>query len=163
VSVSFETHLASFLVVLLYTSWGVGQLVVPSGSKPLVSFKRFKTGFFKVVIRSAGAEYFYFDNGEPKFPFFWTKNPTPYRIWPRTSLTQEDLYVLSYLDQLPKKLSSKKIIGVFRSFHPRDDLFGMYVHLTTHRYVWYVLTNAYFYLQISWLLLVPLVKKCSWN
>ena len=34
------------------------------------SFKRFKTGFFKVVIRSAGAGYFYFENGEPKFPFY---------------------------------------------------------------------------------------------
>ena len=88
------------------------------------SFKRFKTGFFKVVIRSAGAGYFYFENGEPKFPFYW----------PRTSLAQEDLCVLSYLDQLPKKLSSKKIIGVFSSSHSLNDLFSMYVRLTPHRY-----------------------------
>jgi len=100
------------------------------------SFKRFKTGFFKVVIWFAGAGYFYFENGEPKFPFYWTKHPTPYRVWPRTSLTQEDLYVLSYLDQLPKKLSSKKIIGVFRSSHTSDHLFGMYVRLTIHRYAY---------------------------
>jgi len=39
------------------------------------SFKRFKTGFFKVIIRSAGAKYFYFDDATPKFPFYWTKTP----------------------------------------------------------------------------------------
>jgi len=93
------------------------------------SFKRFKTGFFKVIIRSAGAEYFYCDDGTPKFPFYWTNSPTTYRTWPRESLTPEDRHTLSYLDQLPKKLSSKKIIGVFRSSHPRDELFGMYVYL----------------------------------
>jgi len=128
------------------------------------SFKRFKTGFFKVVIRSAGAGYFYFENGEPKFPFYWTKHPTPYRVWPRASLTQEDLYVLSYLDQLPKKLSSKKIIGVFSSSRPRDDLFGMYVRLTPHRDAPGMLgLTLISFLQISWLLLVRLAKKCFWS
>ncbi|QCD96952.1 hypothetical protein DEO72_LG6g1662 [Vigna unguiculata] len=41
----------------------------------------------------------------------------------------EYLSTLSYLDQLPKKLSSKKIIGVFRSSHPRDDLFKVFLEL----------------------------------
>ncbi|QCE00853.1 hypothetical protein DEO72_LG7g2144 [Vigna unguiculata] len=54
----------------------------------------------------------------------------------------EDLYVLSYLDQLPKKLSSKKIIGVFSSSRPRDDLFGMYARLTPHRYVYDIMATA---------------------
>jgi len=50
------------------------------------SFKRFKTGFFKVIIRSIGVEYFYFDDATPKLPFYLTKTPTTYRIWPRESL-----------------------------------------------------------------------------
>jgi len=58
-------------------------LVVSSGSKHQCllasytqSFKRFKTSFFKVVIRSIRAGYFSFENGEPKFPFYWTKCKT---------------------------------------------------------------------------------------
>jgi len=128
------------------------------------SFKRFKIGFFKVVIQSAGAGYFYFENGESKFPFYWTKHPTPYRVWPRASLTQEDLYVLSYLDQLPKKLSSKKIIGVFSSYRPHDDLFGMYVRLIPYKDASCMFGLMLIsFLQISWLLLVLLAKKCFWS
>ena len=72
--------------------------------------------------------------------------------------------MLSYLDQLPKKLSSKKIIGVFSSSRPRDDLFGMYVRLTPHRDAPGMLgLTLISFLQISWLLLVRLAKKCFWS
>jgi len=54
------------------------------------SFKNFKIEFFKVVIRSVEAEYFYFDNGAPKFPSiglkisphtkFGRESPSPRKI-----------------------------------------------------------------------------------
>jgi len=39
------------------------------------SFKHFKDGFFKVVVRQAGCSYFYTDDGSTKFPLYWTDNP----------------------------------------------------------------------------------------
>ncbi|QCE02614.1 hypothetical protein DEO72_LG8g629 [Vigna unguiculata] len=44
------------------------------------------------------------------------------RIFGREHPLPKRTCVLSYLDQLPKKLSSKKIIGVFSFSHLRDDL-----------------------------------------
>lgn len=53
--------------------------VVPVKDKQLftlfnTSYKDFKTNFFKVAIRDPGRTKFYFDDGQPKFPFYWTKN-----------------------------------------------------------------------------------------
>jgi len=47
----------------------------------------------------------------------------------RSSLTLEELHVLSYLDQLPKKVPFKQIVRVFIFPHPCDDLFGMYIFI----------------------------------
>ncbi|QCE06913.1 hypothetical protein DEO72_LG9g1927 [Vigna unguiculata] len=39
------------------------------------SFKHFKDGFFKVVVKEPGCSYFYNDDGSTKFQFSWTDNP----------------------------------------------------------------------------------------
>ncbi|QCD82373.1 hypothetical protein DEO72_LG2g2709 [Vigna unguiculata] len=39
------------------------------------SFKHFKDGFFKVVVKPAGRSHFYTVDGNTKFLFFWTGNP----------------------------------------------------------------------------------------
>jgi len=39
------------------------------------SFKHFKDGFFKAVVKEAGRSHFYNDDRSTKFPFSWTDNP----------------------------------------------------------------------------------------
>jgi len=39
------------------------------------SFKHFKDGFFKVVVKQGGHSHFYTNDGSTKFPFYWTGNP----------------------------------------------------------------------------------------
>jgi len=39
------------------------------------SFKHFKDGFFKVVVKYMGRSHFYNEEGSTKFPFSWTDNP----------------------------------------------------------------------------------------
>jgi len=53
------------------------------------SFKHFKDGFFKVVVKSAGRSHFYTTDGNTKFPFFWTGNPWRYKV-----ISREDLSVM---------------------------------------------------------------------
>ena len=43
------------------------------------SFKHFKDGFFKVVVKQVGPSHFYTSDGGTKFPFFWTDNPWRYK------------------------------------------------------------------------------------
>jgi len=52
------------------------------------SFKHFKDGFFKVVIKQVGRSHFYTADGNTKFPFFWTGNPWRYKV-----ILREDLSV----------------------------------------------------------------------
>ena len=53
------------------------------------SYKNFKTGFFKVVIEEGGRQFF-FDGETPKFPFYWTKDPTRFNLLPRSLMTDDD-------------------------------------------------------------------------
>jgi len=39
------------------------------------SFKNFKDGFFKAMVKEAGRAHFYSEDGSTKFPFSWTDNP----------------------------------------------------------------------------------------
>jgi len=52
------------------------------------SFKYFKDGFFKVVVKQGGRSHFYIGDGITKFPFYWTSNP-----WRYKGLTREELSV----------------------------------------------------------------------
>jgi len=45
------------------------------------SYKEFKEGFFKVLFEGEGWLYV-FANGSPKFPLYWTREPTWYGVWP---------------------------------------------------------------------------------
>jgi len=91
-----------------------------------VSYKRFKTGFFRVAIEPAGRQYFYYGD-IPKFPFHWTSNPVHYLYWPRSSMTDEDQIIFNLFDRLPRRLPTRKILKLYLCSQRWVDLSGMCV------------------------------------
>jgi len=43
------------------------------------SFKHFKDGYFKIVVKEEGRSYFLNVDGSTKFPFSWTGSPSRYK------------------------------------------------------------------------------------
>ncbi|KOM55958.1 hypothetical protein LR48_Vigan10g185000 [Vigna angularis] len=63
----------------------------------------------KVVILEAGRPSFYFPNGQPKFPFYWTDRPKKVVSWPKSRMTPNELDLirqLNYLTKMDKGASS---------------------------------------------------------
>ncbi|KOM41327.1 hypothetical protein LR48_Vigan04g152500 [Vigna angularis] len=79
------------------------------------SYKEFKTIIFKVSIKEEGRSSFYLDDGQPKFPFYWTEHPKKVVSRAKSSMTPEELEIVSLLDQLPRKTSSRAPIGLLSS------------------------------------------------
>jgi len=88
------------------------------------SYKNFKGGFFKVVIEEEGRPFF-FDNETPQFPFYWTKNPMCFSVWSRSLMTDDDLEVLSVLDQLPRKIPTRPLVRAYLSSDRCVDIDSM--------------------------------------
>ncbi|KAG2395029.1 uncharacterized protein HKW66_Vig0075960 [Vigna angularis] len=51
-------------------------------------------------------------------------NPVKYHDWPRDMMTNDDKRIVGILDQLPPQLTTKKIVNVLVSSHPRTDFGG---------------------------------------
>ena len=70
------------------------------------SFKHFKDGYFKVVVKEGGKAYFLNADGSTKFPFSWTKNPSRYKDMRMDELSAGDKEVveilLKFVDKLPR-------------------------------------------------------------
>ncbi|QCD79042.1 hypothetical protein DEO72_LG1g2679 [Vigna unguiculata] len=88
------------------------------------SFKHFKDGFFKVVVKEPGRSYFYNDDGSTKFPFSWTDNPWCYKDMKREELLVADRKVVETLMKFNDKMSTKGLVRVYLSMHPIVDLEG---------------------------------------
>jgi len=105
------------------------SLIRQSRNLPLHSFtssyKNFKDGFLKVLFEAEGRTYVY--NGDvPKFPLHWTKSPTRYQAWPRSSMPEEDLAAISVLDRLPHDISTRGLIDTFWCDHPSNNVLDMF-------------------------------------
>jgi len=91
-----------------------------------VSYKNFKTGFFRVVIEPTRRQHFYYGD-VPKFPLHWTPNSVHYLYWPRSSMTDEDQIIFSLFDRLPRRLPTRKILKLYLCSQRWVDLSGMCV------------------------------------
>ena len=99
------------------------------------SYKKFKKGFFKVVIEEEGRPFFC--DGKT-LPFYWTKDPTCFYMWPRSLMTEDDLEVLSVLDGLPRQIPTRAIVCAYLSSNKIVDVDGMFL----------LLVSALFYFDI---------------
>ncbi|QCD99954.1 hypothetical protein DEO72_LG7g1241 [Vigna unguiculata] len=88
------------------------------------SFKHFKDGYFKVVVKEEGKPYFLNVDGSTKFPFSWTGTPSRYKDMGTNELSVGDKEVVETLMKFVDKLSTKGLVRVYNSVHPIIDIEG---------------------------------------
>ncbi|QCD93360.1 hypothetical protein DEO72_LG5g1435 [Vigna unguiculata] len=88
------------------------------------SFKHFKDGYFKVVVKEGGEPYFLNADGSTKFPFSWTNNPSRYKDMGVEELSSGDKEVVGMLLRFVDKLPTKGLVRVYNSVHPIIDIEG---------------------------------------
>jgi len=89
------------------------------------SFKHFKDGYFKVVIKEGGKSHFFNADGSTKFPFIWTSNPSRYKDMGMEELSAGDKEVVGMLLKFVDKLPTKGLVRVYNSVHPIIDIEGI--------------------------------------
>jgi len=77
------------------------------------SYKKFKKRFFKVCIRPEATSYFFDEISWSRFSLYLTKKPRDFKEWPRPAVGAEELDILSFFDTLPRKLPTRKLVGVY--------------------------------------------------
>ncbi|QCE10973.1 hypothetical protein DEO72_LG10g2206 [Vigna unguiculata] len=91
----------------------------------LQSFKHFKDGYFKVVVKEGGKAYFLNAEGNAKFPFSWTNNPSRYKDMGMGELSAGDKEVVKTLMKFVDKLPTKGLVRVYNLVHPIIDIEGI--------------------------------------
>jgi len=82
----YDTHPKDHVTWLSLVSWPtISNLDAYSQS-----FKHFKEGFFRVVLKSVGHALFLDDSGNTKVPFYWTDNPWQFKDMQKDELSTED-------------------------------------------------------------------------
>jgi len=89
------------------------------------SFKHFKNGYFKVVVKEGGKAHFLKANGSTKFPFSWTRNPSRYKDMGMDELSAGDKEVVEILLKFVDKLPTKGLVRVYNSVHRIIDIEGI--------------------------------------
>jgi len=89
------------------------------------SFKHFKDGYFKVVVKEEGKSHFLNAYGSKKFPFSWTGTPSRYKDMGTDRLSAGDKEVVETLMKFTDKLPTKGLIRVYNSVHPIIDIEGI--------------------------------------
>ncbi|QCD89977.1 hypothetical protein DEO72_LG4g929 [Vigna unguiculata] len=88
------------------------------------SFKHFKDGYFKVVVKEEGKPYFLNADGSTKFSFSWTGTPSRYKDMGTDELSAGDKEVVEILMKFVDKLPTKGLVRVYNSVHSIIDIEG---------------------------------------
>jgi len=88
------------------------------------SFKHFKDGYFKVVVKEEGKSYFLNTDGSTKFSFSWTGSPSRYKDLGSDELSA-DKEVVEVLMKFSDKLPTKGLVRVYNSVHQIIDIEGI--------------------------------------
>jgi len=89
------------------------------------SFKHFKDGYFKVMVKEEGRSHFFNADGSTKFPFSWTGSPSRYKDMGIDELSTVDKEVVEVLMKFTDKLPTKGLVRVYNSVHPIIDIEGI--------------------------------------
>jgi len=89
------------------------------------SFKHFKDGHFKVVVKEEVRSHFLNADGSTKFPFSWTGSPSRYKDMGTDELSVVDKEVVEVLMKFTDKFPTKGLVRVYNSVHPIIDIEGI--------------------------------------
>jgi len=89
------------------------------------SFKHFKDGYFKVVVKEGGKSHFFNAYGSTKFPFSWTGSPYRHNNMSTDELSAADREVVEVLMKFIDKLPTKGLVRVYNSVHSIIDIEGI--------------------------------------
>jgi len=89
------------------------------------SFKHFKDGYFKVVVKEEGKPYFLNADGSTRFPFSWTGTPSRYKDMGTDELSVGDKEVVETLMKFVDKFPTKGLVRVYNSVHSIIDIEGI--------------------------------------
>ncbi|KOM28286.1 hypothetical protein LR48_Vigan511s010900 [Vigna angularis] len=91
---------------------------------------RFKTKYFKVVIRKSGRSEFVDEAGFPLFPFHWIRDPRKVASWPPGSMTPDKVEAVRIIKGLPRRLCARSLIECLYHEEFDEQAFGiMFVSL----------------------------------
>ncbi|KOM28052.1 hypothetical protein LR48_Vigan492s001600 [Vigna angularis] len=74
------------------------------------SFKNFKHHYFRIIINAAGRQAFYDGEGNPLFPFYWTREPRRIRAFPAGMLHPDNLEAVRIINALPRWISARHLV-----------------------------------------------------
>ncbi|KOM41307.1 hypothetical protein LR48_Vigan04g150500 [Vigna angularis] len=74
------------------------------------SFKNFKNNYFKVIIDVVGRHEFHAAEGNPLFPFYWTREPRKIRAFPVRVLSPADLEAVCTINAIPRRISARYLV-----------------------------------------------------
>jgi len=89
------------------------------------SFKHFKDGYFKVVVKEGGKAHFLNADRSTKFPFSWTGNPSRYKDMGMDELSSGHKEVVEILLKFVDKLPTKGLVRVYNLVHLIIDIEGI--------------------------------------
>jgi len=89
------------------------------------SFKHFKDGYFKVMVKEEGKPYFLNADRSTKFSFSWTGTPSRYKDMGIDELSAGDKEVVETLMKFVDKLPTKGLVRVYNLVHPIIDIEGI--------------------------------------
>jgi len=89
------------------------------------SFKHFKDGYFKVVVKEEGKSHFLNEDRSTKFPFSWTGTPSRYKDMGTDELSAGDKELVETFMKFTDKLPTKGLVRVYNSVHPIIDIEGI--------------------------------------
>jgi len=71
-----------------------------------------------------------FNGDVPKFPLYWMRAPTRYQLSPRSIFSTEDFLGLGILEQLPRRISTRRLLGCYSIDDKAIVVVGMFFHYT---------------------------------
>ena len=89
------------------------------------SFKHFKDGYFKVVVKEREKSHFLNTDESTTFPFSWMGNPSQYKDMSTDELSATDREVVEVLMKFTDKLLTKGLVRVYNSVHLIIDIEGI--------------------------------------
>lgn len=79
----------------------------------IVSNKRFKERFVKVIVRLEATTFFFDKASRSRFPLYWIAKPRDFKVWPRPMESDDEMEILSLFDALSRKLPCRRLIGAY--------------------------------------------------